>query len=126
MLQTKSSNFMARFTISLKNGFRHKLNHPKQRRSNFKPPEFYEYFINFDLIRKTITLGLPDLESAKKDAPHDTHIVHFGYYLIFFNITPLIILEDTSQFSNPCYSPVHCNSGLDNYKITLELGYRDW
>src|SRR5882762_464043 len=101
MLQAKSSNFMAGFTISLKNGSRHKLNHPKRRRSNFKPPGFRKYFINFDLIRKTITLGLPDPESAKKDAPRDTHIIHFGYYPIFSNITPLIILEDTSQFSNP-------------------------
>src|SRR5882762_6835698 len=101
MLHAKSSNFMARFTISLKNGSRHKLNNPKWRRSNFKPLGFHEYFINFDLIRKTITLGLPDLESAKKDAPHDTHIVHFRYYPIFSNITPLIILGDTSQFSNP-------------------------
>src|SRR5882762_789500 len=92
MPQSESSDGMARFTISLKNGSRCKLNHLKWRWSNFKPPVFREYFANFGLIRNGTMMGSPDSESAQINATGDTHIIHFGCDVICDEINQYIII----------------------------------
>jgi hypothetical protein len=55
-----------------------KLNHPKQRGSNFILLGFHQYFVFSCLIRNSTVMGTPDLESTQKGAPGDAQIVHFG------------------------------------------------
>jgi hypothetical protein len=88
MAQAKYSNSVARFMISSKNGSQYKSNHPKWRRSNFKPLAFREYFVFSCLIRKGTNLGPPDLESSQKGISSDTHIVYFGPHPICLKIPP--------------------------------------
>src|SRR6266853_1457532 len=92
MPQSESSDGMARFTISLKNGSRCKSNHLKRRWSNFKPLGFREYFANFGLIRNGTMMRSPDSESAQINATSDTHIIHFGQDVIYDEINQYIII----------------------------------
>src|SRR6266481_5831844 len=55
--------------ISSKNESGCKLNHPKQRQSNFTPPGFRQYFAFSCLIRNSTVMGTPDLESTQTGAP---------------------------------------------------------
>src|SRR6266481_3538212 len=107
---------MARFVISLKNGSWYKLNSPKRRGLNFKPPAFREYFVFSCLIKKGTNLGPPDLESSQKGAFGDTHIVNFGPCL---KIPPSLPYRTHHNFATPCYCNKHCNAVHGNSKGTL-------
>ena len=76
--------------MPLKNGSRNRLNHPNQRRSNFKPLGFRQYFAFYSLIRKDINLGPPDLDSPQKCASGDICHFHFGSHPICTKNTPSI------------------------------------
>src|SRR6266481_6947646 len=88
--QAKSTILVCRFTMPMKNGSRNRLNHPNQRRSNFKPPGFHQYFAFYSLIRKDINLGPPDLDSPQKCASGDICHFHFGSHPICTKNTPSI------------------------------------
>jgi hypothetical protein len=92
MPQSESSDGMARFIISLKNGSRYKLNHLKWRWLNFKPLGFHKYFANFGLIRNGTMMRSPDLESAQINGTGDTYIIHFGQDVIYDEINQYIII----------------------------------
>ncbi len=112
--------------ISSKNGSWYKSNCPKRRGSNFKPPAFREYFVFSCLIRKGTNLGPPNLESPRKGASGDTHIVHFGPHPICLKIPPSLPYRTHHNFATPCYCNKHCNAVRGNSKGTLQWGYTDW
>src|SRR5258705_4533169 len=103
--------------ISSKNGSWYKLNCPKRRGSNFKPPAFREYFVFSCLIRKGTNLGPPNLESPRKGASGDTHIVHFGPHPICLKIPPSLPYRTHHNFATPCYCNKHCNAVCGNSKV---------
>ena len=92
---------------------------------------FISIFFSFSsLIRKGTHLGWLDLESPQKDAPGDTHIVHFGPGLICVKIPPSlsighiailhpIITATEIEMQALAIVRVHCNEGTGTGAIPI-------
>jgi len=114
--------FVARFMISLKNGFRYKLNHSNWRVPLPKLLGFCEYFAFFSPIRKALIMRPPGSESSQNEAPDHTRIIPIGPHPTCPKITPLLI-DLIARNIMPQYIPLFIEGWiLLGYIVTLVLG----